>query len=76
MPRPKKPYAEKAKHAFLRGTAHSSPHAAMMAGCRTEEEWEARQEGFRNRYYIENGRKARRAVKKRHPVAEVRNVSN
>lgn len=68
MPRKARTHADKARTAFLRGTHHVSPHAAMLAGARTEEEWLALLDGKQAVYHIQNTRKARRAVQKRHPV--------
>jgi hypothetical protein len=60
--------ADKARRAFLRGTTHTSPHAAIQAGARTEEQWAACLDGFRARYFASNGLKARKAVRSRHPM--------
>ncbi|MVN88619.1 hypothetical protein GO986_17935 [Deinococcus sp. HMF7620] len=68
MARKSATHPDKARRAFLRGTAHSSPHAAIEAGARTEEEWAAMLEGQHARFWAANGQKARRAVKKRHPM--------
>lgn len=75
MPRKRQPpsyadQADKARRAFLRGTAHTSPHAAIQAGARTEEQWAAYLDGFRARYFASNGLKARKAVRSRHPMRD------
>ncbi|MFC4639819.1 hypothetical protein [Deinococcus hohokamensis] len=68
MPRKPTSHADKARRAFLRGTAHSSPHAAIERGARTDEEWAAFLDGQQARFHMTNGRKARKAVKARHPM--------
>ena len=70
---PRKPttpssYAEVARRKFLRGTAHTSPHEAIQAGARTEEEWAALLEGQHARLWSRHNQKARRNVKARHPM--------
>ncbi len=75
MPRKRQPpsyidQADKARRAFLRGTTHTSPHAAIEAGARTEEQWAAALDGFRARYFASNGLKARKSVRSRHPMRE------
>lgn len=69
MPRKPRHHAEKAAKAFTRNTASASPHAAIEAG-RSARVLEALFEGQHTRYFSENGRKARRAVQKRHPMAQ------
>ncbi|MBZ9753196.1 hypothetical protein K7W42_20375 [Deinococcus sp. HMF7604] len=70
MPRPVPTHAARAARIFLRGTSHTSPHAAIQAGARTEEEWTALLEGQHARFWAENGRRARRAVRARHPMRQ------
>lgn len=64
----KRHYADKAAVKFLRGTAYSSPDEAIAAGARTDEQWSAFMKGEAARFWSENGQKARRAVRKRHPI--------
>lgn len=64
-------YAEKAARAFLRGTGHTSVHSAVTAGARTNEEWRLFLERYHQRFWSTHNKKARRAVKARHPVREV-----
>lgn len=61
-----------AARAFLRGTVHTSPHAAIEAGARTHEEWLAYLDGARIHFYSTNGLRARQNVKARHPMREAR----
>lgn len=68
MPRKSPTYANSAARAFLRGTAHTSPHEAIQAGARTQAEWTAFLEGREIRFWARNGLKARKAVKNRHPM--------
>lgn len=68
MTPPKRHYADKAAAKFLRGTPFSSPHEAITAGARTEEQWSAFMKGQAAQFWSENGKKARRAVTKRHRV--------
>ncbi|WP_161883936.1 hypothetical protein [Deinococcus alpinitundrae] len=64
----KRHYADKAAVKFLRGTTFSSPDEAIQAGARTEEQWSAFMKGEAARFWSANGQKARRAVRKRHPI--------
>lgn len=68
MPRKAPPYFARAARQFLRGTAHTCPQAAITAGARTEAEWSALLEGARAAWWSQHNKKARRAVKARHPV--------
>lgn len=65
-------YAERAKRIFLRGTAFDSPHAAIEAGARTEEEWHAILEGQKHRMYFETGLIGRQRTR-RHPMKRGQN---
>lgn len=70
MPRTPRTPAHSARCALLRGHAartFATPHAAL-AHAIPEEEWEALREGRAARFFIANGQRARRAVKKRHPM--------
>lgn len=68
MARKKPHYAEQAARAFLRGTGHSDVDCAIRAGARTNEEWRIFIERFEQQFWVTHNRKARRAVKARHPV--------
>lgn len=73
MPRPPRPCTYEAEIAraarlFLRGTQHATPHDAIQAGARTEEQWTAILEGAHARFWSRNGLRARQAVRKRHPM--------
>lgn len=85
MPRPARPCTYEAEIAraarlFLRGTQHATPHDAIQAGARTEEQWTAILEGAHARFWSRNGLRARQAVQKRHPMhapgAEVHRAPN
>ncbi len=76
MPRKSRHFSDKATRLFVKGTGHRSPHAAIASGARTEEEWAALLDGLRTRFYKANGLKARRNVKKRHPMTEVQVAPN
>lgn len=68
MPRKPASHADKARRAFLRGTTHTSPHAAIETGARSNRRWLALLDGQQVRFHMDNGLKARRAVKARHPM--------
>ena len=61
-------FLTRAARAFLRGTRHTSPHAAIQAGARTEDQWQAHLDGARAHFYSTNGLRARQSVKARHPM--------
>lgn len=65
-------YAQKAAKKFLRGTSFSSPQEAIDAGYRTNEQWEEFMRGETAKFWRQNGQKARRKVKGRHPVKRVK----
>lgn len=69
---PRKPqskhYAVLAAKILLRGTGHSSVDSAIRAGARTEVEWCIILKRCEQRFWTQHNRKARRAVKARHPV--------
>jgi len=69
MPRKRPHYASSAARKFLRGTVHNSPHEAIEAGARTDEELAAYFEGQSAKFWATNGLKARRAVQSRHPMS-------
>ncbi|WP_152544800.1 hypothetical protein [Deinococcus phoenicis] len=68
MPRKSAHYAHLAARAFLRGTGHSTVDSAIRAGARTNAEWCILLRHFEQRFWSTHNKKARRAVKTRHPV--------
>lgn len=68
MPRKALHYAVLATKLFLRGTGHTSVAAAIAAGCRTDAEWCILLRRCEQQFWSQHNRKARRAVKARHPV--------
>lgn len=72
MTTPKRHYANKAARDFLRGTAFDSPDDAIQAGARSEFQWQTFMLGRAAKFWRENGAKARRKVKARHPVKRTR----
>ncbi|QLG11751.1 hypothetical protein HLB42_21605 (plasmid) [Deinococcus sp. D7000] len=69
MARKPRHYAEQAARAFLRGTGHPTVDAAIRAGARTNDQWLAFLDGHNARFWSANGKRARRQVTARHPVA-------
>lgn len=72
MPRAPRTPAHQARCALLRGhlaQTFARPHDALGVAL-PEEEWQAHLEGRAARFFVTNGLRARRAVKKRHPMRE------
>lgn len=65
-------YAQRAAKKFLRNTPFSTPDEAIRAGYRTESQWQDFMKGTTWLFWSQNGQRARRKVKSRHPMKRVR----